>query len=492
LNLMLDFRRSKLSKVNGALALSDAIPCLHQLFPGISVPETRRRRHGSDTFNAWARFLAQTRADVTAVEANKARLHREVARKHGSLQGPSRSAPGLVLDPEMLGGGEGFGSMRITLVVSQLGPGGAERVLSTMANHWSDTGVAVTVITIGSLETDFYALRPSISRRLLDLEGVSTTVVRTGCMTFRRLRALRRELIASKGNSIISFGDVTNVLTILATRGLGVPVLVSERIDPFHHDIGRLRNCFRRLVYRFADAVVVQTEQIAASMDSIVPRRLLRVIPNFARRLVSSSTAPRGATRSRNLLVSMGSLTPRKQFDKLLRVFAKVAERQPDWHLLILGEGPEREALGALAKQLGIVSKVSLPGLHGEPEQVLQQADLFALTSRYEGLPNVLLEAMACGLPVVSFDCPGGPRDIVRHEIDGLLVPDQDLEALAQAMDRLMSDPKERRAMGRRAREVTGRFSIGRVMAMWDGLIAECVERKRSAKSWNGRVPARG
>jgi glycosyltransferase involved in cell wall biosynthesis len=214
-------------------------------------------------------------------------------------------------------------------------------------------------------------------------------------------------------------------------------------------------------------------------MARFVPRESLHVIPNPVRP-PSPATPPRDNSHAERIVVGMGTLSPLKQFDLLLAAFAKLSAAHPQWSLMLIGEGPERGSLEALAARLGMAAKVRLVGLSSEPERLLQRADLFVLTSRYEGFPNALLEAMSYGVPVVSFDCPSGPRSIIRDGIDGLLVPDQDLDALTAAMDRLMADPEERRALGLRAREVTERFGVERIMAMWDDLIAECIRKNRA------------
>jgi GalNAc-alpha-(1->4)-GalNAc-alpha-(1->3)-diNAcBac-PP-undecaprenol alpha-1,4-N-acetyl-D-galactosaminyltransferase len=122
-----------------------------------------------------------------------------------------------------------------------------------------------------------------------------------------------------------------------------------------------------------------------------------------------------------------------------------------------------------------------MPGYVSDPASVLREADLFVLASRYEGFPNALLEAMAVGLPVISTDCPYGPSHIVRNDVDGLLVPIDDAEALATAMAALMDDEPRRRRLGRRATEVTERFAVDRIMAMWESLVYDSVAHRLSA-----------
>ena len=164
-----------------------------------------------------------------------------------------------------------------------------------------------------------------------------------------------------------------------------------------------------------------------------------------------------------------------KGFDLLIEAFGRCATKHADWSLVILGEGPERASLQTFAVALGIADRVSLAGQVQEPATILNGADLFVLSSRSEGFPNALLEAMACQLPVVSTDC-GGPRNIIRDGVDGILVPPDDVTALADAMDRLMANPDERRRLGAGALEVIERFSMEKVMTMWDEAVTRACQ----------------
>jgi glycosyltransferase involved in cell wall biosynthesis len=151
--------------------------------------------------------------------------------------------------------------------------------------------------------------------------------------------------------------------------------------------------------------------------------------------------------------------------------FAQLKERHPNWNLTILGEGPLRQVLESLRDQLGLTSRVFLLGYVRDTYYYLKKADLFVMCSRFEGFPNALCEAMACGIPVISTDCPSGPREIIRSGENGLLVQPEDVNALALAMDSLMSDEKERKRLGSRAVEVIERFSLEKIMRMWEEVL---------------------
>ncbi|HYP52150.1 MAG TPA: glycosyltransferase, partial [Pyrinomonadaceae bacterium] len=171
-------------------------------------------------------------------------------------------------------------------------------------------------------------------------------------------------------------------------------------------------------------------------------------------------------------LLAMGRLSYEKGFDLLLYAFGLAAGAQPGWHLEVWGEGPLRGELGRLAEGLGLAGRVSFPGFTRRPYEVMRRADLFAVTSRCEGFSNVLAEAMACGLPVVSFDCPSGPRHVIRDGVDGLLVAPQNVSALAATLGRLMSDERERARLASRAPEILERFGTQKVLEEWERLLA--------------------
>jgi GalNAc-alpha-(1->4)-GalNAc-alpha-(1->3)-diNAcBac-PP-undecaprenol alpha-1,4-N-acetyl-D-galactosaminyltransferase len=161
----------------------------------------------------------------------------------------------------------------------------------------------------------------------------------------------------------------------------------------------------------------------------------------------------------------------------LLSAFNLVAEKHPDWTLEILGEGPVRDYLEAAVQRRGLGERVRMPGFTCRPFDAMRRADLFVLSSLDEGFGNVLLEAMACGVAVVSFDCPSGPRHIIRNGVDGVLVPPRDSHAMAAVLDRLMGDEAERKRLAARAPEVLERFGVEKVMSMWEQLIFDCARQ---------------
>jgi len=357
--------------------------------------------------------------------------------------------------------------VRLTLVIFGLGSGGAERVLCRLANCWVGRGHEVTLLTL-SAEPPFYRLEERVTRVALGVDRKSANVFEGLSANARKLYVLRGAIAGSRPDVVVSFLDTTNILTLLATLGLGVPVIVSERIDPsFNDELGRIWRVLRRLVYPLAAKVVVQTNAVLVRMRRQLGTRVV-VIPNPVVEPEARHSARRAQPSDQKWVIGIGRLTVQKGFDVLLQGFAQVADRHPDWSLRILGDGPLSASLQRQIADLGLEARAFLLGRTSNPIPLLAESDLFVMPSRFEGFPNALCEAMACGLPVISFDCPSGPGEIIRNGVDGILLPREDLESLVAAMNCLMNDSDVRQRLSEHAPEVIGRFGLDRVVDEWE------------------------
>jgi glycosyltransferase involved in cell wall biosynthesis len=359
--------------------------------------------------------------------------------------------------------------LRILILIHSLTAGGAERVTAMLANHWVGQGHDVTVATIAQETHDHYAVDPRTHRVTLGLGGESRGALQAIKGNLRRLAALRGILRRTNPDVALGMMSTPGALLALAGRGLGIPVVCSERIHPPKLPLGRAWETVRRLAYPRAACVVAQTQASAEWLRSNLKCAHVVVIPN-AVEYPLPELSPRVEPPQRDgtrWLLSVGRAAPQKDFDRLIRIFAQLAGDFPRWNLAILGDGQLREALLGRVAHLGLSERIVLPGTVGNVGEWYARADLFALTSRFEGFPNVLIEALAHGVPAVSVDCETGPRDVLRNGIDGILVPLDDDQALRQALARLMTDDALRDQYAMRAAEARQRFSIERVSGEW-------------------------
>lgn len=361
--------------------------------------------------------------------------------------------------------------MRLALVISSLRCGGAERVLAILADALAEHGHAVTVITETGAEHDHYRLAPHVRRVALNIEWETTTWSRKLVANARRLRRLRKEILAAGAERVIAFGETTNLRTFLACSMTGIPIIVSERTDPRQHRIPRAWSWLRRRIYPRAAAVIAQTESVAQWANSFVERQRVHVIPNPVRASHSRPERP-AMLPAANILVAVGRLVREKGFPLLLQAFSHSGLPSQGWKLVILGEGPDRSQLEAQIRDLGLQDRVSLPGLVSSPEAWLQHADLFVLSSLTEGFPNALLEAMACGVASIAFDCPSGPAEIIRQERTGVLLPVGDVAGLAATLRDLAGDPQRRKRLALAAQaDVAARFALGVIVNRWQSVL---------------------
>ena len=360
--------------------------------------------------------------------------------------------------------------MRIAFILPTFTAGGAERVASLLCNYWVEQGHDVTALTFeGAGDERVYHLDDRVTLRGIDALNRNRRLASRVGTNLRRLSRLRAALKAFKPDAIVAFTTEANVVAIWSALGLGVPVVVSERNQPDRPGLGRFTRAVRRLSYPLAAALVVQTEAIAQWSRARFGAPV-HVLPNPIR-LASWGGEPR-AEHATKQIVAAGRLVPQKGFDVLIASFAALADDYPDWQLVIYGEGVERAALEADARRLSLGDRIALPGISKDMRAAFAAADLFVLPSRYEGYPNVLLEALASGCAVIATDCPGGTAEILGGGKYGLLVEPENLAALTTELERMMSNQALRQQFAAQAREAVSALDVGAVGRRWLELFA--------------------
>ena len=356
----------------------------------------------------------------------------------------------------------------VAIVIESLRGGGAQHVASALANHWSRTGIAVTVVTLLPAGTDFFRLDPAINRIVVPDPGASSNPLTAIVSNIVRIARLRAVLKACSAGTIVSFVGSMNILTVLASRGLGKRVIISERNDPARQSLGVIWGWLRKRFYRHADTVVTNSQSAGETLSAYVPVSRVVWLPNPLRE-TGSVSAPLPVTPP--FMLAVGRLNPQKAYDVLLKAFAQVAAALPGWKLAILGDGDLRESLQQLAAGLGIAPRVIFAGHVADPGPWYRQARMLVHPARYEGLPNAVLEAMDAGCPVIVTDAQSGLRDYVRDGETGLVVPVESVTALTDAMLRLSKDVDLSRKLGGAGREAVAPCRAGNAIALWDEVV---------------------
>lgn len=370
--------------------------------------------------------------------------------------------------------------IRLTLIIYSLSSGGAERVISILANYWAEKGWKISLLTlVDDRDIPFYNLDSRIEQVPLGIAKESSNKILGIWNNFNSIRTLRSAIADSKPDVVVSFMDTVNVLTLLATKGLNIPVLVSERNNPAKSCTDRIWTKLREWTYPSADGIIVQTQRIQNYFPLELQERIF-IIPNpvILPSIEKKALLNKRLNKSKKSVIAIGRLEQQKGFDLLLQAFAKIKDKYSEWTLTILGEGSLRPELEFLRDKLGLAERVDLPGRVKNSYEYLQQADLFVMSSRFEGFPNALCEAMVCGLAVIAFDCPSGPQEIIKHDWDGILVANEDLSALTAAMEHLMSDEQERQRLASNAPKILQRFNLEYVAKMWEKVIEKVVYSK--------------
>lgn len=403
--------------------------------------------------------------------------------------------------------------IKIACVISSLAGGGAERCMVDLVTNLDRQGYDVTLITLRIDILDAYSLPSQIKRiyppypplpyiqtseeywyeeilRTRSLQGIGKRIVRRVKMLKldikRRVKLffLLRNLFLKEicPDVVISFMDITNVLVIRSLFLTGIPTIVAEHTDPRKYPLHWWWKTWRSITYPFATRLIMLTEETRDWAKKRWPFCHAIALPNpILPPKPPLSIKPEYYQKDKNI-VALGRLALVKRFDFLIAAFAKIADRFPDWQLTIFGEGELRSELEAQIKKLKLEEQVQLPGRIKEPTRIMAHADFLVLSSYYEGFPNALLEGMSCGLPVISVDCPSGPRAIIRSGIDGILVPFNNLQALSDAMADLMENDEKRKKFAQNAPDVLDRFSVERIMGIWDKMIRDILQEKNGTK----------
>ena len=357
----------------------------------------------------------------------------------------------------------------------------SNRALSARARRFTFAQVLklqrwfVRLLTVGYLGA-LQLLSPWLGDRLQPGRGGRLHAWLDSCMVVvggERYRLLRDVLLMHRPKRVLALLSKTNILCCAAAWDLPIHLVVSERNDPRLQRLDRLWNRLRCVYYRRADVVTANTEGVLQALQEMGHWQRLDLLPNPLPAGLSLREGDGCSSQRQQEVLAVARLVPQKGLDVLIRAFALLpGSVRQGWRLTLVGDGPEREALEDLVDQQDLRSKVCFEGFQSDPLQFMQRASIFALPSRFEGMPNALLEAMAAGLPSVVSDASPGPLEMVRDGREGLVVGTGDDVAFAAALERLMQDAHLRQRCGDSARETLRSLDWAVVEPHWRSVLA--------------------
>ena len=352
--------------------------------------------------------------------------------------------------------------------INSLARGGAQRVLIQLAERFAAAGFRAIFVTSYRVE-DEYPVPPTVERLSMEDEQIPQNALRRN---LSRIRALRELCLEYRPAALISFMAEPNFRAVLAARGLPVKTIISVRNTPEKEYFNALFRFVAKHILPAADGCVFQTEDAKRWFPDRLQRKSTVIMNQVAPRFFDEAPA-----REHRGVVAVGRLSAQKNHAMLLRAYAALGE--VDDPLTIYGEGPMRAELEALTQRLGLAGRVFLPGQSADIPRDIKGAKLFVLPSDYEGMPNVLLEAMALGLPCIATDCPcGGPAAVIDDGVSGLLIPVGDEKALTESLRRLLASAELRGSLSENARRAAEAFRPEAVFSQWKKYVESVIGSK--------------
>lgn len=356
--------------------------------------------------------------------------------------------------------------MKILFLIPSLHGGGAERVASVLCNDWAKSKeLKISLLTFDSSKNDFYKLSKKVKRYCIGYHSQgSKNIIKRLYSNLIRLFLIRRVLISLKPDIMVAFMPGMNIVAALVSLFTGIPAVISERTYPPYFNDGNLFDLTKKIIYRLSKAFVAQTNCTALWAQTFLNKTRVSVIPNPIK---FSKLSKRSVYKNSRTILAIGRLSLHKGFDMLIDAFYDFHKDYPDWKLLIAGEGEEKNKLEEQIARLKLNKNIALVGRTTNPEQYYQTSSIFVLSSRVEGFPNVLLEAMSHSLPAISFNCKAGPSDLIKNGKNGLLVPAGDTKALSNAMKKLAGSAALRKKLANEAVKLYEEYSVAKVSKKW-------------------------
>ncbi len=350
----------------------------------------------------------------------------------------------------------------IAFYIGSLSRGGAERVIVNLAEFFHEQGYRVTIVT-KERDTVEYSVPEGVPRILADITGDEISKSRVVNL-YRRIMKLRRIWKQLQPDHIVSFIKKNNFMAIVSAAGLHIPVVVSVRSNPSREYPDKLTRFLVKILFPRTAGVVLQTQQAKAFFPKTVQKKAVILSNSLNKQFLEQTYC----ARRKKEIVWVGRMDENKNPKLLLEVFIKLADKYPDWVLKYVGDGPLLDDLKMMARQANYEKRIIFTGKIDAVAEAVSQASVFVLTSKQEGMPNALIEAMVLGLAVVATDCPcGGPAELIQSGENGILIPVDDAALLERALIRLMEEDIYREQIAENAKRLIETVRPDHVNQMW-------------------------
>lgn len=358
------------------------------------------------------------------------------------------------------------GPMNLLFMIGSLGRGGAERVVCTLANGLVRKDISITIVTLASSKTSY-----RLDNRI---KHISLSHVKSikGLSTLKKVLLIRKHVKLSNYDMCISFTTKVNTVALLSIIGLKQKIIVSERNDPYRDPVDKLSRLLRRILYRFADGYVFQTEDARDYFSKKIQNKG-QIIPNP----VNEYLPPPYVGERDKVIVTALRLEAQKNIPLLIDSFKLLVKDHPEYTLEIYGEGSQEKVIKEYIKSYNLDNKVYLKGFSQEIYSDILKAKMFVLPSDYEGMSNAMVEAIALGVPTISTDHPiGGARMIIEDGKNGLLTKVKDVNMLYEKMKYLIENEQISEYIGKNGLRLREELSVEKIIDMWIKYIYEvCV-----------------
>lgn len=356
--------------------------------------------------------------------------------------------------------------MKIMLVIGTLSFGGAERVMANLSNYLS-LKHEILLCTLFEREIAY-----NIEHRVRVKQGLVSNGNK-----LTALGNIRKTVKEYQPDIILSFLTQINIITIISTLGMHIPVVVSERNDPKYEPQQKVRKLLRRIFYPFAHGYVFQTNEAKNFFPPNIQDRST-VISNPV--FIENEIKKVEFSKRKKEFVAVGRLTAQKNYPLLIKAFSKIIKLHPEYKLKIYGVGELEKKLQKMIEEVDAKENIFLMGTSQTLHLDILDSYGFIMTSNHEGLPNALLEAMALGLCCICTDCPcGGPREIIQHGENGILVPVEDEKKLVDAIDQVIRDKSYAEKLGAAAQKSKEKFSIQTIGSQWEEYLKKVYQKNR-------------